>query len=321
MAIPTSAAPPAPVKIMLFGDSLTHGFNADWTWRYRLWQSLKASNTSFDFVGPRNDVMEYTTLKVGSQGYRQPNFDRDHASVGGLQFLSGNQLSSLSRTYRPDVVVGLIGLNDLMAGASMTDLERHWRQEIAAARRYDRGVDVVLVQLPHTWNPNVGPYNDTLVRVAADLDTPQERVVVTDRATFDVWSDVFDYLHFSAPGELKVAAVVAQTLTKVGVGNGRLATTPDPPDDHTWAPVPRASFQDGIVTATWPSVTYASAEHVFIRDDVTGEVGVQQYVQATSATFPGTAGHTYSVWLGPVKGYLWIGTASQPISIDVPAVP
>lgn len=305
---------------MIYGDSLTHAFNSDWTWRYRLWQSLKESNVSFDFVGPRNDVIEYTTLRYGSQGYRQPGFDRDHAALAGMRFMTGGyQLNSLARTYRPNVIVGLIGFNDLLVGTSVADLERHWRQQIDQARRYARGVDIVLVQIPQTWWNNVTQYDDMLVRLAGELNTAAERVVVTARANFDASSDVFDNAHFSSAGDLKVAAVVAQALAKIGMGSGQLATTPDPPDDHTWAPVPTASVESGTVTVSWPSVTYASSENVHIRDDNTGTTEVKQYVKGTSLTFAGSAGHTYSVWLAPVRDYLPIGTASLPIRIDVPA--
>lgn len=42
----------APLKMMLVGDSITHGFEADTTWRFRLWEWLKSTNTPFNFVGP-----------------------------------------------------------------------------------------------------------------------------------------------------------------------------------------------------------------------------------------------------------------------------
>lgn len=316
------AAPPraAVPKVMLYGDSLTHAFNSDWSWRYRLWQSLKESNTPFDFVGPRNDVIEYTSLKMGNQDYRQPGFDRDHASIGGLHFLSGPyQLGELVRTYRPNVVVALVGLNDLMAGASVADLERHWRQQITAARRYHRGVDIVLVQVPHTWVEGVTQYDEMLTRLGAELDSATERVIVSARPNFDKWADVFDYLHLTSAGDLKMASVVAEELAELGIGDGQPATTPDPPDDHTWAPVPTASVEAGTVTVRWPAVTYATHEHVFVRDEDTGDTAAQQFVGGTSATFPGTAGHTYSVWLAPVRGYLPIGTTSPTITIAVPA--
>jgi lysophospholipase L1-like esterase len=317
---PDSAAPTAtPQRILIYGDSLTQAFNSDWTWRYRLWQSLKESNISFDFVGPRNDVIEYTSSRLGYQGYRQAGFDRDHASLAGMRFLTGvYQLSSLVRTYRPNVIVGFIGFNDLLVGSSMADLERHWREQIEQARRDDTGVDVVLVQVPQTWWSNVTQYDDMLMRLATELDSAAERVVVTARANFDASSDVFDNAHFSSAGDLKMAAVIAESLAQLGIGSGQLATAADPPDDHTWAPVPTASVEAGIVTVSWPTVTYASAENVFIRDDGTGATDVKQDVKGTSLTFPGSAGHTYSVWLAPVRVSVPLGTASLPIRIEMP---
>jgi hypothetical protein len=50
-----------PVRIMLFGDSITQGSTGDWTWRYRLWQTLAAAGVDFDFVGPRNDLVTYVS--------------------------------------------------------------------------------------------------------------------------------------------------------------------------------------------------------------------------------------------------------------------
>lgn len=32
---------PGPTKVMVVGDSITQGFEGDWTWRYRLWQWFK----------------------------------------------------------------------------------------------------------------------------------------------------------------------------------------------------------------------------------------------------------------------------------------
>lgn len=41
-----------PAKLMFVGDSITHGQEGDYTWRYRLWEWLKDSNVHFQFVGP-----------------------------------------------------------------------------------------------------------------------------------------------------------------------------------------------------------------------------------------------------------------------------
>ena len=43
---PPTVADPAPVRIMVVGDSITEGSSGDWTWRYRLAKYLDASDVS-----------------------------------------------------------------------------------------------------------------------------------------------------------------------------------------------------------------------------------------------------------------------------------
>lgn len=55
VAAVASRAPEAmatPIKVMFVGDSITHGHEGDYTWRYRMWEWFRANNISFDFVGP-----------------------------------------------------------------------------------------------------------------------------------------------------------------------------------------------------------------------------------------------------------------------------
>lgn len=40
------------MKIMVVGDSISHGREGDFTWRYRLYQWLKSEKVDFEFVGP-----------------------------------------------------------------------------------------------------------------------------------------------------------------------------------------------------------------------------------------------------------------------------
>ena len=68
----------ATTRVLLFGDSITHGRDGDWTWRYRLWRQLQdAWERDVDFVGPADD------LHSASRAYQDPLFDRDHASRWG----------------------------------------------------------------------------------------------------------------------------------------------------------------------------------------------------------------------------------------------
>ena len=54
-------AAPDPVRIMIIGDSVAQGSSGDWTWRYRLWQTLTSSGVPFDLVGPHDDLFDVAT--------------------------------------------------------------------------------------------------------------------------------------------------------------------------------------------------------------------------------------------------------------------
>ncbi len=80
--IPVAAAD-GPVRIMLVGDSITEGSSGDWTWRYRLAQSLEAAGVDYEFVGPRVTMLNLATDAHDSLEYADPSFDRHHFARWG----------------------------------------------------------------------------------------------------------------------------------------------------------------------------------------------------------------------------------------------
>lgn len=46
-----------PLRVMVVGDSISHGSEGDFTWRYRMWEWFRANNVSVDFVGPYQGVL------------------------------------------------------------------------------------------------------------------------------------------------------------------------------------------------------------------------------------------------------------------------
>jgi cell division septation protein DedD len=311
--------PPTP-RIMIYGDSLSHGSSGDWTWRYRLWQTLVLQSVSFDFVGPRTDVVNYATRKSGGWAYRQPYFDRNHAALWGTRFIGGYyQIDALAPIYQPDVIVGLIGLNDLVDGVSVEKLMEHWRAQIAAARTTKPSIAFVLVPVPHTWYTAVTAYNDALRSLAAELDTPQARVLVASTPQFSKWTDTYDFFHPTASGERKIAGSVAAALNVLGIGNGNLYTK-DNPSAGPWAPALTATVDGSTLRMSWPSVAYASSENIQIVDAATGRRTYLDKITGTSATFTGTPGGKYFLRLAPVKGYLPLGTYSSYVYVAIPTV-
>ena len=124
LACPPAAAaapPPAadPVRILVVGDSMTQGSSGDWTWRYRLWQHLAGHGVPVDFVGPRDDLWDNVTGLFGSHAYVDPAFDSDHAARWGrsMTLVEADKgdipIGQLVTDYHPDVVVEMLGVNDL----------------------------------------------------------------------------------------------------------------------------------------------------------------------------------------------------------------
>jgi lysophospholipase L1-like esterase len=104
-----TVAPPAPsptrvpaggeLRVMPLGDSLTEGVNGGY--RNRLWERLVADGRSVNYVGPRYD-----------QWTRVP--DKEHAGTPGFTVGSVlEQIDGYLASYTPDVILLMIGTNDL----------------------------------------------------------------------------------------------------------------------------------------------------------------------------------------------------------------
>ncbi len=174
------ATGPRPVRILLVGDSVTQGSTGDWTWRFRLWEHLTASDVDVDLVGPRNDLLDRATYTFGSQEYADPHFDRDHAARWGMALAAMDQpIDGLVQRYRPDVVVEMLGLNDLTwLKDDPAEIEEELTAFVADARSENPAVDIVLGELPQVWSRGVPQLNARLPSLARSLDTSSSRVVV-----------------------------------------------------------------------------------------------------------------------------------------------
>jgi lysophospholipase L1-like esterase len=207
-------------RVLLFGDSITHGKDGDWTWRYRLWRQLQdEGERDVDFVGPADD------LYSGSNAYQDPLFDHDHAARWGTTLAApAYSPADLGRDYAPDVVVIELGVNDLRHGASPTEVEASMRGTVGVLRAEDPGVDVVLVHVPVLTVEGAAELNSRYDAIADELDTDDERVVVAtaDRGFLPdpllPGSDSYDGLHPGPSGEVKIAASVGAALAQLGIG-------------------------------------------------------------------------------------------------------
>lgn len=118
-----SAKPP--FRAMIVGDSLSHGRDGDYTWRYRLWQWLRSasSNVTPHFVGPlkgtwldNHDPDDF----FHAGGRYAEDVDSEFLEAPFHAAVWGRPLSWSERTieewvaaHQPDWLLLLMGYNDL----------------------------------------------------------------------------------------------------------------------------------------------------------------------------------------------------------------
>jgi lysophospholipase L1-like esterase len=124
------------LKVMVVGNSITHGYEADYTWRYRIWQWFKANDVPVEFVGPYQgtsppDMAEplnpawmhdspatsaFVEPKTNGRYAADvsPDFDSHHFSIWGFQVAQAKVLiREMAATYSPDIMLVELGFNDI----------------------------------------------------------------------------------------------------------------------------------------------------------------------------------------------------------------
>jgi lysophospholipase L1-like esterase len=299
---------PTPTRVVLLGDSVTQGSAGDWTWRYRLWQHLSASGADVDLVGPRDDLLDPDTATFGSQEYVDRHFDRDHAARWAMRLADLQPpVGDLVGRHRPDVVVELLGINDLVGtGASPSEVEDGLSDLVTDSRAVHPGVDVVLGELPQVWFEGVSELNSRLADLAERLDTDSSRVVTAATGQGLVEGvDTYDPAHLSATGEVKVAAAVADALAALGIGSPYPRPLPRVPNGPRRPALLTVQPGDRSAVLSWLSPAGASAEFIWVRDRSTGEPWARLPLPVTDDTWTAGGlvnGHDYEFRLQSAKG-------------------
>jgi lysophospholipase L1-like esterase len=311
VTVPPGAAAEAeedPVRILLVGDSGTQGSAGDWTWRYRLWKHFRAADISVDFVGPHVDLYDHVSATQGSQAYVDTDFDRDHAARWGMSIdVPEVPIATLVEAYRPDVVVEMLGVNDLIFGGRTPEtVADRIGTFVDEARSVDPAVQMVLAEATQSWFPGAPEFNALLPEVAASASAEAPGVVVADTGSgHDRYAHTWDESHPNAVGEAMIAAGVADALATLGIGPPASRPLPEVPLGPRVAPLLAATPGDGGATLSWTSPPGATAEFVWLRDVTAGEGWRRLPWSVTGSVWPVSLlvnEHLYRFRLQPVKG-------------------
>jgi lysophospholipase L1-like esterase len=168
-----------PVKIMPLGDSLTSGYRQYVSYRYDLWFLLADAGFVVDFVGSNTTTEGNPNL--GWYPDYQTTFDRNHDGYSGYTTQDlAPIVRSVSARHQPDIVLLWAGVNDIWGhGAQgVTNARFALRDIIRDLRASVPGVIILLALNPpyeHYNSEYVGPLNDTVAGLAAELDRPGRR--------------------------------------------------------------------------------------------------------------------------------------------------
>ncbi len=224
--VPTAAAqrarrePPAELRLLPVGDSITQGGQGHASWRYPLWFLLSPA-ARIDFVGTRTTVF-------GGDGGANPDtglypqyytgFDRDHEGWWGFRTDQIAELAfAASSAARPDLVLIHLGTNDVgqMGAAGVANAALYLPRILEEVRAARPAAVFFLAQVipigPGTsYFANAGQIpalNQALAQIAADEDRPSSPVVLVDQ--FDAFSLANDMqpdgLHPDVSGEDRIA--------------------------------------------------------------------------------------------------------------------
>ena len=306
-------------RVLLAGDSLTQGSTGDWTWRYRLWKHLHDGGVDVDFVGPFDYLFDNLTGNAfGGHEYADPCFDQAHYALGGSTYQglltppavapdASSGIAWAVTTFHPDVVVLLLGANDLNHGATVDEVLARAKASLDQIRSADPTATVVMPTIPtDAFLAAVPDYDTRLAALVPTWSTAQSPVVLAD--TLADWAgiaDTWDGAHPNAMGEMHLAAAIEDAFHGIGLGGPAERPVPVVPLGPRVPPTLAAQAGDSAVTLTWVSPPGADREYLSYRDLTDGGawVAIPGAVQGSGAAVSGLQdGHDYAFRVQAAKG-------------------
>ncbi|MFF9645785.1 GDSL-type esterase/lipase family protein [Kitasatospora aureofaciens] len=274
VAEPRAGDGKVPLKVMVVGDSMSQGYEGDWTWRYRLWEWFKKEHVDVDFVGPYQGTRPQESPKPPPvpplQGEAPPpaqsapvtsgayapgvakDFDADHFSVWGRQAAQDKTLiAEQVAKYQPDLLLVGLGFNDMgwfVSGPEGT-LDS-MRTLVDQARAAKPDLNFALANVPQRTSiggrddlpVNTTKYNSMLAAAIPSWNNDKSRVALVDWAgnyscdTHDCPAG-YDGLHPNALGEYQIAQAFVRTLhNSYGLGSQLIDIPTHIPNRPTLAP-------------------------------------------------------------------------------------
>lgn len=320
---------PAPVTMMIVGDSITAGQAGDYTWRYWFYQQERAAGVALSLVGLYSGLATIkpnpppgelgSTLpspRYDNHDYADPNFGQRCLCLWGylIEQATAAMYNAVAQG-KPDYLLVLLGSANLdFARESPNAAEARMQPLIAVARAANPDIRIVLGKVPESQNDIDKPavarqdatFNADLARDGQAWSTPQSPIVVIDTG-IDPATDLYDNSHPNSHGEVKIAAAFVNALAAdFSVGVPFPFPMPSPPLGPQQAPKLTAKGGKGSATLTWTSSPGAWDYIVYTHDVTTGANLFPDTSHPTRYTVKLKPG-TYSFTVQPEKGSHTVG--------------
>jgi hypothetical protein len=219
---PAHAATP-PLRILLEGDSITQGFDGDFTWRYRFYKELTRQHVSFDFVGSKH--LPYVEPGYSTSQYADPHFDSDHfAQVSTTLLMHSYEVYDEVLKDHPDVIVVGLGVNDLRNGRTPEVTQGWLERYIAQARQADPTIRIIVspvldaTDVNRPWLPShIMEFRALEAQSVARLSTPESPITLADtNRGWSVPAYTYDNLHPTPTGETLIAQRISEVFHRLG---------------------------------------------------------------------------------------------------------
>ncbi|KAL1841152.1 hypothetical protein VTJ49DRAFT_7377 [Mycothermus thermophilus] len=202
---------PHALRVMVVGDSISHGREGDWTWRYRIWQWFREEGVSVRFVGPYtgtvppndphpprpprcpDDPADPAPVVRSHGGYAagvDTKFmvDSAHFSVGGRLALQAKELvADQVAAFQPDICLVELGFNDFgWLRCEPIEVLASLKTLVDRARSAKDNVKFAIANVPHrTSLPgrddlplNTDRYNEMLARSLPEWSRPESPIAL-----------------------------------------------------------------------------------------------------------------------------------------------
>ncbi|MBC2869563.1 GDSL-type esterase/lipase family protein [Streptomyces mexicanus] len=220
------------LRFMPVGDSMTIGSAGEHTWRYRLWQHLRATyGGPFTLVGPREALYDKAADAPTSYAYADgdPRFPRAHLAGWGEGWTHMAPLiEDAVRGCRADVLLVSLGLIDLGFYTNAEQTAQNVRAFVAGARAANARIRMVLLpvipnvraRLDDSFAAQVDLFNELLAKTVADLDEPRSPLLLAPTPDgYDIDTDTYDGTHPNERGEHAIAGAFAAAMWEAwGIG-------------------------------------------------------------------------------------------------------